>query len=155
MFTVDRVWAAWTENPADDLAKEVAKFEEDLRMALRLASDRLRANDLQGQQRLSLHQLGTGLRAVLASKAGGFDADGYPALDDAAARGRRSRRHSTPTMSFATHLAGGQPPRFLLPGAVIEQPWLPGVRFYVLGPPRSLDHAARGSASMARRSCTA
>jgi hypothetical protein len=39
-------------------------------------------------------------------------------------------------MSYVTRKAGDAV-RFLSPGTVLEEPWLPGVRVYVLGPPRN------------------
>jgi hypothetical protein len=125
-FQVDNVWVAWTENGEDPLARDVKQFNNDLLTSLLLASAALRARDESlGDE---LRAVGSGVNELLAFN-GDFPADGTILAADFAKTVHEA-------MSYVTRRAGW-PPQFLSPGAVIEPPWLPGVRFYVLGPPRS------------------
>ncbi len=126
---VDRVWVAWTENSKDDLAVELRKYADDLIASLQLAADALEANHAaDGRERRSLAGVGSGVRELL-----GFYGE-LPAAGTPLAAGFAETVHAA--MSYAT-MRAGRPPDFLLPGQVLEPDWLPGVRVYVLGPPRS------------------
>jgi hypothetical protein len=126
-FTVERVWVAWTENPGDELARSIAKHEGDLVAALQLAGDVLLANQAAPAESQALRQSARELREVL-----NFVGE-VPPGD--APLGADFAKTVHEAMSYATRRAGG-PPDYLRPGQVIEPAWLPGVRFYVLGPPR-------------------
>lgn len=127
-FDVDRVWVAWTEDPADDVAVDLEKYEDDLLASIQLAAHALSRNQARDDgERRELETLGSGVRELL-----GFYGD-LPAGDAPFASDFAETVHEA--MSYVTTRAGGSPP-FLLPGALIEPSWLPGVRFYVLGPPR-------------------
>jgi hypothetical protein len=125
---VDRVWAAWTEDPDDQDAIDLEKFEEDLMEAVALAAPVLIDNDApDGGERQALREVGQGARALLQFR--GDLPDGNAPL------GADFAKTVHAAMSYASTKAGGLP-EFREPGEVIQPPWLPGVRFYVLGPPR-------------------
>jgi hypothetical protein len=145
-FEVKNVWLAWTENPKDALARQIEVFEGDLVAALSAAAAALGA-------------------------AGGADVDLGLAIQDLlgfVGEPRADGLGFAPTVHDAMELVRtglGVKPRYLRPSKKpIEPPFLPGFRFYVLGPPRSaakladlgeagsseLFHAARGLAAAAR-----
>ncbi len=127
-FTVDRVWLAWTENPHDALAQEVEKSEGDLLQAIRLAVEALLANGASDvAERQSLEQIGGAVRGLL---------DFYDDGGEMLGAGLATTVHEA--MSYVS-ARGDQAPEYLSPLRVIEPDWLPGIRFYVLGPPRSPD----------------
>ena len=127
-FRVDRVWVAWTEDPNDDLAKQVARFKKDLLASLQLAGEVLHTNQASLEdERQALRGIASGVRELL-----GFYGD-VPAGDTPLGADLAKTVHEA--MSYASMRAGSLPD-FLSPGRVIEPKWLPGVRFYVLGPPR-------------------
>ena len=126
-ITVERSWTAWTEDASDEVAREVAKYEEDLLLGLTLASDVLAkaslATDVDTE---AIRDLNDGTRALL-SFIGDLPGEGQRFSADFAQTVHEA-------MSYATKR--GKENRFLYPGQVIDEPWLPGVRIYVLGPPR-------------------
>jgi hypothetical protein len=124
---VERSWTAWTEDASDDVAREIAKYEEDLLLGLTLASDVLaKARSAPGADSEAIHELNDGARALL-----GFIGD-LPEEGQLFSADFAETVHEA--MSYAT--TRGKENRFLYPGQVLEEPWLPGVRIYVLGPPR-------------------
>jgi hypothetical protein len=127
-ITVDRVWVAWTENPADPDAQDIAKYEQDLLDAVGLTSNALAANQAAApDERTALHDIAAGARELL-----GFVGD---VPDGGAPLGADFAKTVHAAMSYASMKAGTLP-AFLDPGDVIAPSWAPGVRFYVLGPPR-------------------
>jgi hypothetical protein len=128
-IAVDHVWVAWTEDPNDDLAKAIEKFTKDLLEAVSLAAPALAANQARNEdERAALHDIGAGMRALLTFVGDVPDGDAPLGADFA--------KTVNEAMSYASMKAGAFP-EFLAPGRVIQPPWLPGIRFYVLGPPRS------------------
>lgn len=135
-FDVRNVWLAWTENPEDERAQELEKFEGDLVATL------------------------TAALAGLAASPDDADVEAGLAVRDLLA--------FAPTVHEAMELVRtglGVTPRYLKPGTTpIEPSFLPGFRFYVLGPPRAqerieelgeagsaeLFHATAGLAAAAR-----
>lgn len=119
-MTVDRVWLAWTENPADELAKQIAKKRQDLGAALARACQALAAPASSPDSRA----LALAVRDVLEFSG---DPDAPAAFSETI----------NEAMTFVrTGLV--RHPRYCNPGdGPIEEDWLPGFRFYVLGPPRS------------------
>jgi hypothetical protein len=128
---VDHVWLAWTEDPGDPLALEIEKYKGDVLTTVGAA---LRAFDTDpgphGDGREVLKDVGSGVRELL-----GFF-DGPPAAG--APLGLALATGVNEAMSYVRDKAG-QAVRFLSPGTLLEEGWLPGVRVYVLGPPRSKD----------------
>jgi hypothetical protein len=125
---VDQVWVAWTENPADPLARQVKKYQTDLITATSLAANALVNNDIPNDdEKRALSDSGQNARQLLE-----FFGDNP---DDAPALGAAFAKTVHEAMSYVTTRAGT--PEFLEPGDIIEPDWLPGIRFYVLGPPRS------------------
>src|SRR5262249_6761175 len=125
-FTVDHAWAAWTEDPHDCLAQKVKRHQNDLESSLTLASNAL--VDEQAPFDEEFKAIGSGVRELL-----GFRGD-LPA--DRAPLGADFAKTVNEAMKYAT-TRGTEPTEYLCPGTVIERPWLPGVRVYALGPPRS------------------
>lgn len=114
-FTVGEVWMAWTEDPDDPQARELDKFKQQAVAALQSTSQRLDRAGALGPQ---LSTLQTGLDALLGFS---FGVKGERVRDsrDAAARlAKGGVRYFEP----------GDPP--------IALAGVPGVRIYVLGPPR-------------------
>lgn len=129
-FTIQRAWAAWTEDATDPFAKQIAKYKGDLLNSIRLAANALRENlATDPEERKALRDLRTGMRGLLS-----FFAD-VPAQDTLL--GADLAKTVNQAMGYVTNKVRKQG-KFLLPGKVIEPvDGFPGVRFYVLGPPRS------------------
>ena len=135
-IAVGNVWLAWTEDADDALARELAKHQGDLVAAVRIAAAALLRNDAPvAEERAALAGLGAGMGEILSFLGGpGADADALLAAGDFAETVQEA-------MAWVTRKA---PVRFLRPGGeAIEPSWLPGVRFYVLGPPRDPAALAR------------
>ncbi|MEO8440668.1 MAG: hypothetical protein ABI540_10670 [Spartobacteria bacterium] len=118
---VDRVWMAWTENPKDPDAREIVKYKDDLGAALAAAALALTrcSNDESAQ-------LGAAIQSIL-----GFSGD--PLALGAAGFAKTVDE----AMTFV-RTGFGQEALYKKPGgAALEEDWLPGFRFYVLGPPTS------------------
>jgi hypothetical protein len=119
-FDVKNVWLAWTENPEDERAKELEKFEGDLVAAL------------------------TASLAGLAASPDPDDADAALAIRDLmgfAGPMRADGLGFAKTVHKAMELVRtglGVTAKYLKPTTTpIEPAFLPGFRFYVLGPPRA------------------
>ena len=110
---VEQVWLAWTENPKDPMAQEFAKNKRDLGEAL--ASVAAAAPD---------SDVGLQITDLL-----GFAGD----VGLGAAKFAETINEA---MEFVRSGLGAKTSYFK-PGDLIEDPRLPGFRFYVLGPPRS------------------
>jgi hypothetical protein len=127
---VDHVWQAWTENAEDDLAKQLKKYNGDLINAAKLAASALRDNQAgDPRERKAMKETGLGIRRLLAF-----------VDEDALGAGLAKTVHAA--MTYVTRKAPPDGLAFLLPGEVREPDWLPGVRVYVLGPPRSAEAIA-------------
>jgi len=115
-FEVGEVWLGWTENGADPQARELDKFKGAALKALQGASLRLeRAQGLSSY----LSNVQQGLQTVLGFNFG--------------AKGEKVRA----ARDAAIKLAASDKVRFLEPkDAPFELPVAPGIRVYVLGPPR-------------------
>ena len=117
---IDRVWLGWTENPQDAKAQDLKKYKDDLGEALAAVSAALTRT---GMDQESVN-LGLGI-TDLAEFAGDPNALGSFAK----------------TVHAAMELVRtgfGARVRYLTPGdKALEEDWLPGFRFYILGPPPS------------------
>lgn len=123
-FQVDRAWVAWTEDPADELAKKIVKYKDDLRMTIALAANALGASPVADPAEMNaVGEMKSGMEGLL---------DFFSDVPLAAGLAKGIDE----LMRYVTRRAGDNG-KFLLPGDVIEGAWLPGVRFYVLGPPQS------------------
>jgi glyoxylase-like metal-dependent hydrolase (beta-lactamase superfamily II) len=125
-FRVDRVWAAWTEDPKDPLARKIARHKGDLVTAVGLAAQALAEAEADDP----LREMRVGMRELL-----GFVGDVPEGDEPFAAAGLAKTVQEA--MRYVTLRAGKDGVEFLEPGQVLEPGWLPGVRVYVLGPPRS------------------
>jgi len=121
---VDRIWMAWTENPQDEIARKIVKYKGDLGTAVATAANALTlSEDVDGQSKA----LGEGIKSIL-----GF-------VGDPNALGAGGLAKTIDEAMQFVRKGFGKEARYLKPGgAAIEEDWLPGFRFYVLGPPRSL-----------------
>jgi hypothetical protein len=123
-LTVGNVWLAWTEDPTDQLAKKIGK-PQDLAMALTHAATALKNAGKGNEKSVAL---GEGVLDVL-----GFSGD--TALGAAKFATTVNEAMDFVRDGFANN---GAKTSFHKPGEVpIEPAWLPGFRFYVLGPPYS------------------
>ena len=127
-LTVDHVWLAWTEDGSDPLAREVEKHKEDVIRSVALAAHALAGGHAAAPgDQPALANMRSGMRELL-----GFYGD-LPGEGEPIGLGFAAGVHDA--MSFVTRRAGDAV-RFLSPGTVLQEGWLPGVRVYVLGPPR-------------------
>lgn len=125
---VDRVWLAWTENPKDPNAQKIARYKNDLGAALDGAARALKATP--GVDKASV-ELGKAVESILefAGTPFALKSDGLASTIDAA-------------MDFI-RTGFGKEAEYKTPGgAALEHEWLPGFRFYILGPPTSQSRLA-------------
>lgn len=126
-ITVDHVWLAWTEDFDDDLAQQLQKYDGDLTRAVRLAADALEhsAQEPGGEKAAAL---GAAVRDVLEFRSdvvlGAFASTINEAMNYVLRKPQEKAE-------------------FLRPGQVVTREWLPGVRVYVLGPPRNAKALSR------------
>jgi hypothetical protein len=132
---VDHVWMAWTENPADPLAQKIAKNKKDLGTALAAASRALIASSDQSKQ------IGLAVQDLLEFY-GEETVLGAGAFSDSVNQAMNVIRLGL-TVPAEFHNPGDGP---------TEPDWLPGFRFYILGPPRDQgalnDTGEHGSAEL-------
>ncbi|MCX5516729.1 hypothetical protein C3941_17795 [Kaistia algarum] len=114
-FSVGEVWMAWTEDPSDVQARELDKFKQQALAALQSSSQRLGAAGPLDPHLAGLHQ---GLDALLGFNFGVKGERVRASRDAAAALAKGHVRYFEP----------GDPP--------IDVQGVPGLRIYVLGPPR-------------------
>ena len=119
-MTIDNVWMAWTEDPTDTLAQTIKKTQEDLGAALAEASRAMTS---------SASAASVALGEAVASILGFFD-------DSSLGAGKFSETVNE-AMEFV-RTGVGIKARYCNPGdGPFEETWLPGFRFFVLGPPRN------------------
>jgi glyoxylase-like metal-dependent hydrolase (beta-lactamase superfamily II) len=109
---IGEVWVAWTEDPEDPLANRLRAKRRAVVQALHGAVQHLRADGRADDA--------DDLDPILGFF-GELGANGKPSAIERA-------------MDYV--VARGQPPRFRTPGEAFALPGIPGVRVYVLGPPR-------------------
>jgi len=126
---VGEVWAAWTENPGDDFAKTLDNEKKAGFAALGAALARMTEAGLTNRRDT----------AIVRDKLGflGFDAgaDGKTAADL-----RLESKKLSASVDKAMDAALGlvRTPTYFEPGVVEEEPaGIPGLRMYVLGPPKN------------------
>ena len=123
-IAVDHVWLAWTENAADDDAKKIVKYKGDLIHAAKLAARALESDTFgAGPAHARAKELGAAISGVLD-------------FADESALGATLATTINEAMAYVQKKKGAEL-EFREPGeAPLEPSWLPGVRVYVLGPPR-------------------
>lgn len=124
---VDETWLAWTENPRDRDAQGLERYRGDLFDVAASAAARL-----EGSPHAAHEALAEGVRGVLAF------AGLAPGAPLGAAGALKARVNAM--MGAAVELSAPHVPVYCSPGEVLERPWAPDARFFVLGPPR--DRAA-------------
>ncbi len=120
---VDNSWVAWTENPEDELAKQIAKYDEDLKVAALAAAQALDKGAAPGSPAAAMAM---GLRGVLSffGSSNGMGLAFAKGVNDA--------------MNYVRDRAPEQARKFLEPGTFLQPDWLPGVTVFVLAPPRDI-----------------
>jgi hypothetical protein len=146
-FSIGKIWFAWTENPEDDDAKVLNKSLRKRIKALKIASDKLKKSVksnakffteiARGQQVLAYRkQFNVELDEVL-HFFGPLAATKTPSGISV----RDKYKISQDTQDAIDHirsLARGESGiSYFDPGELIEEDSLPGIRIYVLGPPKS------------------
>ena len=136
---IGEAWFAWTEDPDDPQgrAQDLLQKRQKMRLGLRNAITQLHTN------RGAIHAEQTNLKAneqaLLALDAflDGMDTLGAVNLDEAlpAAGGLAGMRKIKQLLKNKQVRT-----RYLLPGASLPMPQVPGVRFHVLGPPLDKAH---------------
>lgn len=151
-FTIDHVWQAWTEDRTDPKALEVQKYAGDLLAGAALAARAMADGDRHdGADGAAPARLGTGSAAlaklgratgnVLAFN-GRTPRAALRALEgeNGAQLAAGLKRSVQEAMANVTARGTRDAESFLKPcETAIEREWLPGLRCYVLGPPRSMD----------------
>ncbi len=124
---IDHVWMAWTEDPKDALAKKLTKSRDDMAIAVKASAQALRASGSDDETAMAVESLlgFFGENSVTLPAAGQVGGATFMAA-------------ATNSMDIARNLA--KQAAYRNPGEpAIELDWLPGFRFYILGPPRDLD----------------
>jgi Metallo-beta-lactamase superfamily len=117
--TIDHVWLAWTENPNDPVAKKLGKARDDMGIAAKASAQSLKALD-------SNSETARAVESLL-----GFFGETPETMGAAAATFGVAARNSMDTVRGLAKQA-----EYRKPGEpAIELEWLPGFRFFVLGPP--------------------
>src|SRR6516162_2668138 len=123
---IDHVWMAWTEDPNDQLAKQLGKARDDMAIAVKSAAQAMRATG------------GDTAAADAVDSLLGFFGDTSIKLGAAGAEGATFAAAARNSMDLVRGLVAKA--EYRNPGeAAIQLDWLPGFRFYILGPPRNLD----------------
>lgn len=117
-LAIGEVWAAWTEDPDQDVARASKKRIRDRLQTVRLAMQRFSQSDAADDE----------IRGSALAGTSGF----FPLGDSLAAFSEKTGEAMTAALSL------GKKKVLLDPGDVVERKWLPGVRVYVLGPPKNL-----------------
>jgi hypothetical protein len=158
-FSIEKLWFAWTENPEDDDAKLLNKGLKKRVKALKIAADRLKKKTTENTPfYLSLAGGNTILKnrkSFNSSLEGVLGFFGSLAVSETPGgiRVKDKYKISLDTQTAIDHLRtlakkGDAGITYLNPGQLIEdRTKLPGIRIYVLGPPKSklLNKAAPSS----------
>jgi hypothetical protein len=123
---IDHVWLAWTEDPNDQLAKQLAKARDDMAIAVKSAVQAMRATG------------GDPAAADAVDSLLGFFGDTSIKLGAAGVEGATFAAAARNSMDLVRGLVAKA--EYRNPAeAAIQLDWLPGFRLYVLGPPRNID----------------
>jgi len=124
---IDNVWLAWTEDPKDKLANQLGKVRDDMALAVKSAAQAMRATGGDTETANAIDSLlgFFGETSVALGAAGSGDGATF------AAAAKNSMDTARGIAKQVGYRKPGEP--------AIELDWLPGFRFYVLGPPRNLD----------------
>lgn len=148
-FSIGEIWMAWTEDPNDDDAKLLNKGLKRRIKALKIAADRLKDNTksnagfydqfADGSSQLSYRK---NFNASLDEVLGFFGPMGIKKVTPSGISVKSKYKVSMDTqkaMDYVRFLAKGQAGiKYYKPGQLIEKKeGLPGVRVFVLGPPKS------------------
>ncbi len=122
-ISIEEVWLAWTEDPDQQIVQERRKLKMQLERALAQA-----VQHLTGSGSMEEQECGRAIAQVMA-----FNGPSSSLFGAAAAFSQRSND----SMEYLLNLKSKKGSRdFLNPGDQFIPAWLPGVRVYVLGPPK-------------------
>ena len=114
-MTMREIWVAWTENPTQKILKEKKKLKlTALQLALGKISDLAEQEQRRGSAIADILDFFGGLTGLI-----GFSVKTEEAMN------KVTKRDPTP--------------EYCEPGQVIERDWLPGVRVYILAPPKDIE----------------
>lgn len=146
-FSIEKIWMAWTENPADKEAEFIRKHIEKNLTALSLATEKLKESKSYSAESLSgMRNSEKIIKAKenfnyaieeIASFFGPLEISKTPGginLNDKYKISVNSQKAMNHVKAFAKKEAGIE---YFYPGDLIENIKLPGIRIYVLGPPKS------------------
>jgi hypothetical protein len=128
-FTFGETWLAWTENPRDGEARRLKREKAQKLAALWVGVGQLRGLAATDEARAAVDRAAGVLAFFGIDPAEAPPGGGLGAAAAAAGEGRTAQ-----AMKWVC--AADRNPRFFKPGEVAELPGVPGVRVYVLGPPR-------------------
>ena len=129
-ITVDQLWLAWTEDPADDVANDLRRRYKDTLLGLMAAQEQLRA-----APEREIVQIAERMESLLALEIEGGCGARKPADREAllALKGEENKR----AIKYIKDRTG-RTPLYLRPDErqPYSLPGVPGVAVYALGPPR-------------------
>jgi hypothetical protein len=124
-IVINEVWLAWTEDPDQQIVQERRRLKAKLERALVTA-----VQSLTNFGSLEEQECGRAIADVMA-----FEGPSS-SLFGAVGFAKRSNAAMEHLLNLKLRKAK---PDFLNPGELLTPDWLPGVRVYVLGPPKNLD----------------
>jgi hypothetical protein len=137
-FQVDHVWLAWTEDREDELAQSLAEHKKDLlEKTLNVVETLSNLEAPTQEDKNALLGIASPVRKMLnfsgdlLEEGNLLAADDFRETVDAAMDYASTRAASGPTFLWPRSTQRGKPEK----GPVLEPDFLPGWRFYVLGPP--------------------
>lgn len=123
---VEKVWVAWTEDTNDVDAKRISRHKGDLKLAVSMTAAALRDRSEVVSERMAMRETSVGMQDILS-----FFSDFRP---DGSFAGSLAEGVDSAMRSVVER--AGDRVEFLSPGRMTVHEWLPGIRVYVLGPPR-------------------
>lgn len=141
---VDNVWLAWTEDRTDELAQSLAQHKKDLlQKSLNMVRTLAQFPTATEEEKNAFLGMASSTRQLLTfsgEEEGDFmAADDFKEMVDAAMDYASTRARTGPTFLWSENARRGKPEK----GPIIEPDFLPGWRFYVLGPPYSKEKINR------------
>lgn len=145
-FQVDHVWLAWTEDPEDELAESLRKHKGDLlEKALSMVKTLSDMEAPTQEEKNALLGIASPVQKLLnfsgdlAEEGNLLASDGLKETVHAAMSYASNKAASGPTFLWPKSAQRGKPEK----GPFLEPDFLPGWRFYVLGPPYSREKINR------------
>lgn len=115
---IDEIWTAWTEDPQDQVARELKRDK-----AMKLQAIHLALAELSKSEDLGRQVYGQAISELLGFYGGTVKGATLMAFSEKTAEAMSAVTQRDPS------------PKFWKPGDLIVRSWLPGIRIYVLAPP--------------------